>query len=330
MEKVLVTGSNGVLGSAFFTLSARYSDYLFQRWDKAFDLRRSDETTAWVKMVKPDVIIHTAVVSGGVGLSDRHPAVMLRDNVRIDLNILEAARSVGVGKVIMTLSSGMYPPLYDRSDFVGPLYECDIHQGYPHDSNYALAFAKRLIDPMIRAYREEYGMNVIGLVPNGIFGEHDYFGLEDSYMVAALIRKFYEAKQYPNNNYREFYIDVWGDGTPLREITYAQDLAGAYMWCLENYDDKQILNVGTTEENSVRDTAYMIADFMDVDTERIKFDTTKLGGPYRKGTDNSQFLALSNFEYTPFKEALEKTILWYTATMQTAPQTIRIGSKVRL
>jgi len=229
-----------------------------------------------------------------------------------------AVRAVGVGKVIMTLSTGMYP----FTDLDVPLHEGLIHTAYPHDSNYALAFAKRLIDPMIRAYREEYGMNVIGLVPNGIFGEHDYFGLEDSYMLAALINRFYVAT--------DDSLHLWGDGTPVRELTYGQDLARAYMWCLENYDDGQILNVGTTEENSVKDIAYMIADFMSVDTERIRFDPTKPSGPYRKNTDNSRFLALSDFKYTPFHEALEKTILWYTETMQTAPDRIRTGSKVRV
>jgi len=112
MKKILVTGSNGVLGSAFFSpLQDQYPDYKFWRWDRSFDLRRSDETTAWVRMVKPNVVIHTAAVSGGVGLSANHPAALLRDNVRMDLNILEAARVNDVGKVIMTLSSGMYPEL---------------------------------------------------------------------------------------------------------------------------------------------------------------------------------------------------------------------------
>jgi len=319
MKTILVTGGNGVLGSAFKAIESDYPDYKFVYWDSKHDLRLALNTTSEMKSINPDYVIHCAAIVGGVGISANYPATLLRDNVRMDLNVLEATRLCGVEKVIMTLSTGMYPLV----DTDWPLSEADIHDGYPHDSNYAYAFAKRLIDPMIRAYHQEYCMNVIGLVPNGIFGENDYFGLEDSTMTAALIRKFYQAKD--SNP-----ISLWGNGSPLREITYGQDIARAYMWCLENYNDKQILNVGTTEENSVKDIAFMIAEEMDVDPERIKWDTTKPSGPYRKSTDNSRFIGLSNFEYTPFRQGLNKTTLWYKNMMETEPEKIRTGSKIRI
>jgi len=318
MKTVLVTGGSGLLGSAFKAIEFDYFDYEFVFWDSRYDLRTSN-TQWYMNTLRPDYVIHCAAIVGGVGISASYPATLLRDNVRMDLNVLEAARLCGVEKVIMTLSSGMYPP----SD-IDPRIEYHIYYGRPDDSNYAYASAKRLIDPMIRAYRQEYGMNVIGLVPNGIFGENDYFGLEDSTMTAALIRRFYESKIKGHDPV------LWGDGTPLREITYAQDLARAYMWCLENYNDEQILNVGTTEENSVSAIAFMIAEEMGVDPERIRWDTTKLSGPYRKSTDNSRFINLSGFKYTPFKVALKQTILWYKNMMETEPEKIRTGSKIRV
>jgi len=329
---ILVTGGNGVLGSAFKAIQDQYPDYEFVFWESKYDLRLAMNTLSHMSEIKPDYVIHCAAVSGGVGISADHPATLLRDNVRMDLNVLEATRLCGVEKVIMTLSSGMYPD--DNID--EPFFEQDIHDGPPHESNYAYAFAKRLIEPMIRSYRQEYGMNVIGLVPNGIFGENDYFGLGDSNMTAALIRKFYESSKWTfwdGDGKTKIYqkdITLWGDGTPLREITYGQDLARAYMWCLENYDDEQILNVGTTEENSVSAIALMIAEEMDVDPERIKWDITKPSGPYRKSTDNSRFINLSDFKYTPFKVALQQTILWYKNMMETDPEKIRTGSKIRL
>jgi GDP-L-fucose synthase len=182
------------------------------------DLTDTAETLSTISKHKPDAILHLAAVSGGIGLSMKHPATMLRDNVLMTFSVLEAARQCNVKKLVMTLTTGMYPanaPL--------PLKEEYIHDGYPHESNYGSSFAKRLIDPAIRAYREEFKMNVIGLVPNGIFGENDNFNYEDAPMVPSLIRRFYKNR---NNDSK---IMIWGDGTPLREYTYSKDLARIYM-----------------------------------------------------------------------------------------------------
>jgi GDP-L-fucose synthase len=276
------------------------------------------ETLNTVKKHQPDAILHLAAVSGGIGLSMKYPATMLRDNAMMTFNILESARKCNVKKVIMTLTTGMYPvnaPL--------PLNEDYIHDGYPHESNYGSSFAKRLIDPAIRAYRAEYGMNVIGLVPNGIFGENDNFNYDDAPMLPSLIRRFYENR----NNDSE--IVIWGDGLPLREYTYSKDLAKIYMWALQNYDDAQVLNIGTTEENSVGDIAYMIADILNIDRGRVVFDTTKPKGIFRKNVDNSRFLKFLDFEYTPFRTGLEETIQWFCNAYENNPKTIRMYGKAK-
>ena len=318
-NKILVTGSSAVLGTAVKAVSKEYPecDFIFLT-SQDCDLTDAPKTLNIVDMYQPDAILHLAAVSGGIGLSMKYPARMLRDNVLMTLNILEAARVHNVKKTIMTLTTGMYPvkaPL--------PLREDCIHDGYPHESNYGSSFAKRLIDPAIRAYREEYGMNVIGLVPNGIFGENDNFKYEGAPMVPTLIRRFHE------NRNTDLKIVIWGDGTPLREYTYSKDLARIYTWALENYDEAQILNVGTTEENSVADIAYMIADIMNICRDRIIFDTTKPKGIFQKSTDNSHFLSLSKFQYTPFCVGLEKTIQWFCQTYGNNPKAIRTYSKAK-
>jgi GDP-L-fucose synthase len=218
----------------------------------------------------------------------------------MNLNVLEAARLVGVQKTVLTLSTGMYPV-----DAPNPIKEECVHDGPPHPTNYSYSFAKRLIDPSVRAYRTEYGLNAIALSVNGIFGPNMDFREGKSAMLAALIRRFYENK---NNDSK---IGIWGDGSPLREYTYSQDLARAFMWCLDFYDDTQFLNVGSTEENSVKDTAFMIADLMQIDKERIEFDVTKPAGIPRKATDNSKFKSLSGFQYTAFKEGLKNSVQWF-------------------
>lgn len=216
----------------------------------------------------------------------------------------------------MTLTTGMYP-----SKAQLPLNEDTIHDGYPHESNYGSSFGKRIIDPAIRAYREEYGLKVVGLIPSGIFGEHDNFNYEGAPMLPALIRRFCE------NRNSDSEIVVWGEGTPLREYTYAKDIAKIFMWSLENYDDSQCLNIGTTEENSIREIVYMICDILKVNRDRVVFDKSKPNGIHRKNIDNSKFLKLSNFKYTPFRIGLEKTIKWFTITYETNPEVIRMYGK---
>jgi len=300
-KKILVTGGSGLLGVAFNEIKGEFPDREFVFWGKRdCDLVELEPTMAAVEMARPDAILHLAALSGGIGYSTKYPATLLRDNVLMNMNILEAARILKVPKTVMTLSIGMYP-----TDSPIPISEDYIHQGPPHGSNYSYAFAKRLVEPSIRAYRAEYGMNIIGLVPNGIYGPNANYAYEDSVMLSALIRRFHENKDSDEK------LTVWGDGSPLREYTYSEDMARAYMWCLDNYDEEHILHVGTTEEYSVRSVAYMVAEIMGIERDRIDFDNTKPAGQLRRSTDNSRFIGLSKFQYTPFRTGLEKSIEWF-------------------
>jgi GDP-L-fucose synthase len=300
-NRILVTGATGLLGHAVMALAPDYPGTEFVGiGSKDCDLNRIDGTVDFVRKLAPDAIVHTAALAGGIQYSMQHPATLLRDNVLQNLAVLEAARQTGVKKTILTLSTGMY-----AVDAPVPIKEEYIHDGVPHQSNYSYAFAKRLIEPSIRAYRTEYGLPVIGLVSNGIFGEFANYRPAEAVMVASLIRRFVE------QNGSGEPIVIWGDGSPLREYTYSSDMARAFLWCLEHYDDPQILHVGSTEEHSVKDTAFMIADILGIDRSRLRFDTTKPAGILRKGTDNSRFVSQSQFKYTPFREGLERTIRWF-------------------
>ncbi len=300
-KRILVTGGTGLLGTGIKAVSAGFPENEFVFFgSKDCDLTRLDEALRFVRHYRPDAIIHTAALAGGVQYSTNYPATLLRDNVLMNINVLEAARSTGVQKTIMTLSTGMYP-----TKAPNPIREEQVHEGAPHESNYSYSFAKRLIEPSIRAYRKEYGINVIGLVSNGIFGENANFRPEESVMLAALIRRFYESRQSNGK------IVIWGDGSPLREYTYSKDMARAFMWCLEHYDDPQILHVGSTEEHSVKEAAFMVAEILGIDFSRIVFDPSKPAGILKKSTDNSRFLNLSGFQYTPFRVGLENMIKWF-------------------
>jgi GDP-L-fucose synthase len=300
-QRALVTGSSGVLGHAFQAIAGEYPhvQFVFARSTDC-DLRDAAATARYVREVAPDAIVHAAAVTGGVGFAKKYPATMLRDNVLMGFNVLDAARDNGVKKVVLTLGTVMYP-----TDAPRPIKEEYLHLGPAHDANYGYSYAKRLMEPAIRAYRTEFSLNAIGLASNGIFGEHDKFTHEGSVMLAALIRRFYENRDNSDE------LVVWGDGSPLREYTYSLDMARAHMWCLEHYDDAQILNVGTTEEHSVREFAGMVAEIIGVDAARIKFDATKPSGVGRISTDNSKFVKLSGFQYTPTRVGLERTIRWF-------------------
>ncbi len=300
-KKVLVTGGSGLVGTALETIGHEALQYEFEFSRSGdCDLTRYDALLEVLSRQKPQAILHLAAVRGGISLSSAHPATILRDNVLMGLHVLEAARVHNVGKVVMGLSSGMYPAGAPQ-----PIKEECIHEGAPHESNYGYAFAKRLLEPAIRAYRSEFHMNVIGLVPNGIYGENDNFDEETSTFIAALIRRFYE------NRAGSGPIVVWGDGTPLRELTYSKDIARAFLWALDHYDSEQILNIGTSEEHSIREIAFLIADIMGIDKTRIAFDPKRPNGIARKATDNSKFLSLSGFRHMSLREGLVNTVRWF-------------------
>lgn len=313
MKRILVTGSSGVLGHALQAIQGEYPhcEFIFSN-PRLCDLTNAVEVFDHVKECRPDAIIHLAARSGGIGLTAKYPATVLRENVLMNTFILEAARVFRVKKIAMTLSSAIYSPQAPL-----PFRETSIHQGPPHESNYSYAFAKRLIEPFIRAYRKEYGLPVIGLVPNGIFGENDHFQEDSCTFIAALIRRFFE------NRDNDLKIVVWGDGSSLRELTYSKDMARAFMWCLFHYDSPEILNVGTNEEHSIKEIAYRIAEEFGIDRKRIVFDTTKPSGIFRKSTDQSKFNQLTSFPFTPFSIGLRNTIDWFLKNYET-PQKVRL------
>ncbi len=300
-KSILVTGGSGLLGTGLKQITDEYPGrQFFFVSSKECDLTNYDQTLSLVKKVQPDAILHYAAKSGGIAYSQKFPATLLRDNVLMNFNILDVARELGVKKVVLSMSVGMYP---ERATI--PLKEEFIHEGLPHPNNASYAFAKRLIDPSITAYRQQYGLNVIGFVPNGIFGENMNYRYDESIMLAALIRRFYEEKDSKDR------LEVWGDGTPLREYTYSRDMARASMWCLDHYDEPQFLNIGSTEEHSIREMAEMICDLYGIDRSRLWFNTEKPNGIFRRNTDNSRFIKLSGFQYTDFRLALKNTVQWF-------------------
>ena len=266
-----------------------------------YDLRNQLDVNYLFLNEKPDQVIHLAAKVGGIKVNSENLGSFYYDNIMINTNVLEAARKYKVKKVLSFLSTCVYP-----DKVVYPFTEEQIHLGPPHPSNYAYACAKRMLDIQSQAYRDQYGCNFITVVPNNLFGEHDNFDLENSHLIPAIIRKMYEAKEKNKD------VVLWGDGKALREFTYSKDLSRIVLLLLQEYNERGPINVGSTNEYTIKEVAETIADIMNFQG-KIIWDETKPKGQHRKPSDNSKLLNMGwdKSDYTPFKKALENTCNWF-------------------
>ena len=294
-KNVLITGGTGMVGTAFREL---LPDAVYLS-SKDFDLRRPEEALRAFRIHRPQYVIHLAAKVGGIKANTDKMADFYLDNVRINTNTLEAARAFGVKKVVSLLSTCVYP-----DNVTYPLTEDQVQNGEPHESNFAYAYAKRMLDVQSRAYRQQYKCNFVTAIPNNLFGEADNYHLENSHVIPAIMRKMYEANQKGHD------VDLWGDGTPLREFTYAKDLVRALLILLEGYDEPEPINVGNTQEISIKDIAEAIAERVGFKGS-INWQTNMPAGQHRKPSSTEKFQFLFNIKYTPFDEALTKVCQWF-------------------
>jgi len=240
---------------------------------------------------------------GGVKANSNYVGDFYFANSNINHNVLNEAKNFGVKKVISLLSTCVYP---DEPYILYPLTEDQLHLGPPHPSNFGYAYAKRMVDVMSRAYREQYGCNFITAIPNNLYGEHDNFDLENGHVIPALIRKIWEAKVNKNSS-----IECWGNGRPLREFTYAEDIAKILVYLMKNYNDPSPINIGNTKEYSIKEVVNVICDILEYDGNII-WSTDKPSGQYRKPSSNKNLLDLGwkKEDYTSLKTGLKKTCEW--------------------
>lgn len=296
-SKILVTGGTGMVGVA---LQELIPDAVFVG-SKHFDLRNEKEVSRMFSYYEPNYVIHLAAKVGGIKANMDNLGSFYCDNIQINTNVLEQSRMHKVEKVVSLLSTCIYPENVEY-----PLTEDQIHNGDPHPSNFGYAYAKRMLDVQSRAYKKQFGCNFITAVPNNLFGENDNFDLEDSHVIPAMIRKIYEAKQKNED------VVLWGDGSPLREFTYSQDMAKILLFLLEKYNGESPINVGYTAEISIKHVAELLAEILEFNGNII-WDKTKPSGQFRKTSSNKKLLDLgwSEKQYTDFNKALKNTCDWF-------------------
>ena len=308
---IIVTGGSGLVGKALKeTLSEINSNkkFIFLS-SKDCDLTDYEETISIFTKFNPTMVIHLAAYVGGLFKNMNEKVNMFEKNILINLNVIRASYKVNVKKVICCLSTCIFP---DKTTY--PIDESMLHNGPPHSSNNAYAYAKRMLEIQCKIYNEQYGCNYICIVPTNIYGKHDNFSLNDAHVIPALIHKCYIAKR---DNQK---FTVYGTGSPLRQFIYSNDLAKLILIILNHYNDKSpiILSVNEIDEVSIRNVANIIAEKFDY-KHMLEFDESYSDGQYKKTANNSKLKKVLekcaenniSFSFTPLKQGLSKTIEWF-------------------
>lgn len=294
----LVTGGYGLVGSSINTNV---------RIGREVNLVNRDETLKMFELHNPTHVIHCAGKVGGVGGNMNYKGEYFYDNIMINTNVIESARKTNVKNLVCFLSTCVFP---DNVNY--PLTEDMIHLGEPHSSNYPYAYAKRMADIQIRAYREQYGLNYTSVIPTNIYGPNDNFSLEHGHVMPMLIHKLYLAQK----NNTDF--TVWGSGRPLREFIFSKDVAKLSEWAVENYNESEPIIFSPSQEISIIDLVDLLVREFNF-KGKVIFDNTKPDGQFRKQSDNSKLKSyLPDFKFTPIEEGINETVSWFLKNYENA------------
>ena len=297
-----------MVGYAINNIKNNYNYDLIFVSSKDCDLTNFEQTFNYFNKYKPDFVIHLAAFVGGLFKNMNYKVDMLEKNLLINFNVLKVCHELKVKKVVSCLSTCIFP---DNTTY--PINETMLHNGPPHNSNDAYAYAKRMLEIHSKAYQEQYGDNFICVIPTNIYGKNDNYSLEDGHVIPALIHKCYLAKEKG-----EKFI-VKGTGKSLRQFIYSEDLAKLIMWTLENYKEKEsiILSVNESDEVSIEYIAKQIAKSYDYEN-MIEFDSSYSDGQYKKTADNNKLLSLyGEFEFKNLALGIEESVSWFNENFNT-------------
>jgi GDP-L-fucose synthase len=301
-RRVMVTGGGGFLGRAVVRrLEASGATDVFVPRSPDYDLR----TLAGIERVladgRPELVIHLAAVVGGIGANRENPGRFFYENAIMGIQLMELARLAGVAKYVQVGTVCSYPRLTPV-----PFKEDDLWNGYPEETNAPYGLAKKMLLVQGQAYREQYGFNVIHLIPVNLYGPGDNFDPASSHVIPALIRKCVDARESGAD-----HIDVWGTGAASREFLYVDDAAEGIVLAAERYDGAEPVNLGVGREIAIRDLVELIARLTGFEGE-IRWDPSKPDGQPRRALDTSRASERFGFEAeTSFDEGLRRTIEWY-------------------
>ena len=296
-SRVYVAGNTGLVGSAIVR-KLHWKGYtnILSSPSKSWDLRNQMDVERFFRVNEPEYVYLAAAKVGGIGANAYYPGHFIYDNLMIQTNVIHAARKFGVKKLLFLGSSCIYPKFAEQ-----PITEDQLLGGHLEPSNDAYAIAKIAGIKMCQAYRKQYGFNAISLMPTNLYGPNDNYDLDSSHVLAAMIRKFHEAKDK---------VTLWGDGSAMREFLYVDDLAEAAFKCMLRYDSEDIINVGTGKDITIKDLAETIADVVGFKGE-IEWDTSKPNGTPRKVLNVDKIESLGWEPKVSLREGIKKTYELY-------------------
>ncbi len=300
-SKIYVAGHRGLVGSAIVRrLKVEGYDNLLLRTSSELDLRDGPSVKAFFESERPDYVFLAAAKVGGIWANSHYPADFIYDNLAIEINIIHNAYLSSVKKLLFLGSSCIYPKFAPQ-----PMKEEHLLSGTLEPTNEPYAVAKIAGIKMCESYNRQYGANFISVMPTNLYGPNDNFDLENSHVLPALIRKFHEAGVNGSPS-----VIVWGTGNPRREFLHVDDLADACVFLMQNYNDSELINIGTGEDQTIKELALLIKEVVGFEG-KVEFDTSKPDGMARKLLDVSKINSLGWQAKIDLRQGIEMTYRWY-------------------
>ncbi len=302
-KRVTVTGGRGFLGKPLVRMLEVAAANVVTFSSRDYNLTRQEDVARMYRDQRPEIVIHLAARVGGIRANQDNPGTFFYENAIMGIEVMEQARQTGVSKFVQVGTVCAYPKFAPI-----PFSEDDLWNGYPEETNAPYGLAKKMLLVQAQAYRQQYGFNAIYLLPVNLYGPGDSTDLHNSHVIPALIRKCLDAKRAGTPT-----VEVWGTGSATREFLYVEDAARAIMLAGERYDKPDPVNLGSSDEISIRDLATLIAELTGFEGE-IVFDATKPDGQPRRKLNVERAKREFGFtSETPFRIGLKHTIDWFTA-----------------
>jgi GDP-L-fucose synthase len=299
--RTLVTGGAGFLGSRLVERLEEDGHEVFVARRRDYDLTSGDDAARLFADARPELVFHLAAEVGGIGANLANPGRYWYSNLMMGANVLEQVRLNGTQKLVTVGTICEYPKFAPV-----PFREETLWDGYPEETNAPYGVAKKALLVGGQAYREQYGVDVIHLLPVNLYGPGDNFDAKTAHVIPDLIRKMTDAREAAE-------VVLWGDGTPTREFLYVDDCVEALCLAAERYDGAEPVNIGTGEEITIRDLAGLVAGLTGF-PGKIRWDTSKPNGQPRRRLDTTRAERLLGFRaQVPLAEGLERTVAWYSA-----------------